>query len=265
MKLSKIRKKIDWYYRGKLIVVCGLFLSMIVLFVGMICEWISSTEWSGTFGFIGYVGLLLFVVFAAIYPIGRYNVRSGLVKNDILLLLDYLINYNGRDDKFYDALHVIFRTVSDMIHDNGIIDWSRPKDAEDIQSKAWNYLFNYLHVSKIWRINPQITKEFASELKIQIQNNKIEDERLRTIAERRFDKTISKKSSRFKEISLRWNVIVAAVCLGALFFLIIFKGVLYYNPEMFNNTGLQLLNQIGADVIAFVLAILALKAEISSK
>ena len=265
MDLAKIRKKIDWYYRGKLIIVSVLFLFMIAFSVGAIVEVVKTVEWSAALTCIGYTGILVFVVIGAIYPIGKYNIRRELEKKDIVLLLDYLISYNGGDDKFYDALQVIFRTVSEMIHDNGIMNWSTAKDAEDVQNKAWNYLFNYLHVSQIWRINPQNVKEFASELKVEFDNNKIINGRLEEIAEKRFEKTISKKSHRFKALSLRWNVIVAAVCLAALLGLVVFKCILYYNPSLFSNEALQLLNQIGADVIAFVLAILTLKAEISSK
>ena len=256
MSVDEIDKKINWYYYSKMAIVYGLILFMVVFISGVIVQIINPTIGSAVLVCVGFVVMIIFIIAGAAFPIGKYNIRKYIDKKDIEHILEYMKNYKDSDDKYYDALLIIFRTVREMIHDYGVMNWA----TEDVQNNAWNFLFNYLNVTHIWKLNPVNVKKFAKELSDDIVINKINAEVLIEIEKDKFvNESVGKK------ILLKWrNAPVAVTCLIALILLIIFKMVVFFVPAL-QVDFVNLINQIGADIIAVFLAIITVRTELSIK
>jgi hypothetical protein len=255
MKKEEMQKKINIFYRCKTMIIYGLLLSLLVMLSGVIaCLVKTDSNYWGNIGIIGYISLILFVIMASFFPVGKYNIKKYLKKNDITELLKYINEFNGDYNKYMDNLVVIKNTVREMIHDADMMRRGNINIDEEERTinSAWDQLYDYLYASDLMYINRENIKKYAEELIKEIKAGKIIFDELEKISVQRTKEPYEKRV-----LPISRSKVLLILTTGALLILVIFKFILVINPEQFNieEWPINIIYQTGSDLIAFIFAL----------
>ncbi len=276
MTKEEIGKTLNEYYRKKwgianglifclaIVVICAITNSILSIFPQLNISFIYSVDLSGitaVIGVLAYILLFVFVIRAALFPMGKYSLYDSMTKGDIVNVLDYIGSMECGFNEQYDHLFVLSRTAEKMV--TNIHNWQMFSTSQEGRlNRAWNLLDRYFREKKVLNIDIGNLKSFSEELLSQLSKVEIKEEVLSEIMNRpsvSLDET-EKKASKQKR-PFRVEAFIYVLCTVALGFIVLYKSAVFWKPDLaVKNRLLEYFQAIGSDIIAIVFAAFSIKA-----
>lgn len=278
MTEKDINKKLKEYYKKKWGIVKKLLICLFLMIICVIVNAVLSmlklqgyeiknheiiSNVSAAVGVCAYILLIVFIIKAASFPIGRYSLNRNMAKSDIVNILKYIGSMNCGLNEQYDNLMVLSRTTNNMVHD--IHNWGQnPGSEEDCYNNAWNLLDRYFQENNnILSIDIENIKEYVNKLLLQLDNRLFDVNMLAEIM-RRPSSSVSnsgKKSLKVKfKFRLNAETIICAICTITLLLIVVYKSIIFWEICTAPNRIIEFFLTIGSDIIAIVFAAFSLKA-----
>lgn len=258
---QEIKKKVDRYYYGKIFIVVGLLISLLMTCVGAIIYTFAENKIVGNFATAGYVAMIFFMVIALIFPVGKYDLKKHMGKKDIISICNFLSNLDCGKNKYLEALLIIKRTVKEMVHDRSTMNRSFAQEDEAVLNQAWDCFDLYLSSLNIKEFDRESVSNYATNLGKQIKNGSVDFYQLQNATNSmQAGKTTKKKPTSYGWLSVAFLIMITFILVA----LVIFKILIAIEPGLYkiDDGPWKIIYQTGTDVIACVFAMYSIKSEI---